>query len=113
MTAQPQWEPTDQADLLALVAQGSLATDTADKEWDLFSSCLVAAAAGSALTINPNRLRRAINGRIKPQRVGAFTHRALRAGLIAYTGQYVVSDDKHGGNAGKPCREMRWIGGES
>lgn len=109
----PQWAPIDDdtADLLTLVADdGRLCVEA---EWDLYVECLrwsQNCVAGGDSRINPNVLRGVIAGRIKPQRVGAFTHRALSAGLVEYTGQYVISTDTRGKNSGKPCRELRWVG---
>ena len=111
----PAWESVDNdtASLLDLLADDG--TVSADYEWDLYVECLRRAADDQCgeygLSINPNTLRHFIAGRIKPQRVGAFTHRALAQGLVEYTGQWVVSTDTKGRNSGKPMRELRWIGG--
>lgn len=112
MTAQPQWSPVDEpaGSLLDLLADDG--TVSADHEWDLYVQCLYAAAIWGTPPdhIDPNHLRDLIAGQIKPQRVGAFTHRALSQGLIEYTGQWVTSTDRRGKNAGKPARELRWLG---
>lgn len=112
MTTQPAWSSVDDdtADLLTLVADdGRLCVD---EEWNLYVRCLRSAASSFGV-IDPNLLRQVIGGRIKSQRVGAFTHRALSAGVVEYTGQYVTSTDTRGRNGGKPCRQLRWIGDES
>lgn len=112
-TTHPQWSATDDttADLLTVLADdGTLGVEA---QWDLYVACAEFVAFESHGAIDPNQLRLEIAGRIKPQRVGAFTHRALRAGLIEYTGRYVISTDTKGRNSGKPCRELRWIGGQS
>lgn len=115
MTA-PTWHATDTdtANLLDLLADDG--TLSVDEQWSLFVDCLrdlgqSAESCGDRPVIDPNRLRQMTTERIKPQRVGAFTHRALRAGLVEYTGRYVISTDRKGKNSGKPCRELRWIGG--
>ena len=116
MTTQPAWSATDEqtGSLLDLLADDG--TVSTDYEWDLYVDCLRDVAISAWRfgnvddTIDPNRLRSVIDGRIKPQRVGAFTHRALSQGLVEYTGRYVVSTDTAGRNSGKPCRELRWIG---
>lgn len=111
MTAQPKWEPTDTdtADLLTLLADdGSLPTNF---EWDRFVVALRNAALADGGLVMPNRLRPLVRGVVKPNRIGAFTHRAARAGLIEATGEWQVSDDKVGGNAGRPMRCYRWVGG--
>lgn len=108
----PAWSAvdSDSATLLDLLSDDG--TLSVDAQWDLFRDSLYITSMPGSNLIDPNRLRNWIGGRIKPQRVGAFTHRALRAGLVEYTGNWVVSTDRKGKNAGKPCREMRWIGGD-
>jgi hypothetical protein len=107
----PQWSAIeeDTADLLALVALGPLAPKTADEEWAEFVRCLRHAADEHGV-IQPNTLRPLVRGVVAPQRIGAFVHRATSRGLVAYTGEWQVSDDTEGKNAGKPARVMRWVG---
>lgn len=112
MTTTPTWSPVDDptADLLTLVA-----TDphpSADFEWDQFAQALVDAADPFGV-INPNRLRPLVRDRVAPHRIGAFTNRALKSGLVEYTGEFVVSDDHEGRNAGRPCRVMRLLNSET
>lgn len=109
MTADPQWTDSGQGDLLALVAVGNVATDTAEREWKFFIQALLM-ARGWGDVISPNELRRSTRGEIAPQRIGAFTNRALAQKLIAPTGEWEVSDDRQGKNAGKPARVYRWLG---
>lgn len=115
MTAQPHWSPADDetADLLSLVADGPM-SGHADHEWERFVGALrYAAKQGRHETIiSPNRLRPLLRDDVAPRRIGAFTNRALHQGLVAYTGEWEISDDTRGRNSGKPCRVMRWIGGE-
>lgn len=106
MTTQPRWEATDQADLLSLVADTE--HPSVDFEWLLFKKAL-AEAADHAGVISPNALRPLVRGHIAPRRIGALTHKALAERLVAYTGNYVVSDDTEGRNGGKPARELRLI----
>ena len=112
MTAQPHWSPVDDetGDLLSLVADGPM-SGHAEHEWDYYVGALKNCAALDRL-IFPNQLREHLRGEVSPRRIGAFTNRALHQGLVAYTGEWEVSDDTEGRNAGKPCRVMRWIGGE-
>jgi hypothetical protein len=98
----------DTANLLDLLADDG--TLTTEAEWDIFATCLRGVAEVGGGVIDPNVLRVALRGRVKPQRCGAFTHRALSQGLVEYTGRYVISTDSKGRNSGKPCRELRWIG---
>lgn len=114
MTTAPRWEPVDSptADLLSLVADTNHVS--ADHEWNEFVRALELVATSNGVercVISPNRLRPYLRGLVAPRRIGAFTHRALSQGLIAYTGEYEVSDDTAGRNGGKPCRVMRWLGG--
>lgn len=111
MSTAPRWEPVDSdtADLLSLVADTN--HPSADYEWRVFNTCLAAARDGDI--IRPNVLRPLLRNRVAPRRIGAYTHRALREGLIAYTGEYEVSDDRQGGNAGRPMRVMRWLNKEN
>lgn len=116
MTArQPEWSPVEDetADLLSLVADGPM-SGSADHEWDYFVEALYDAAKwGPTLgLINPNILRRDVRNHVSPRRIGSFTNRALSRGLVEYTGEWEISDDTEGRNGGKPCRVMRWIGGE-
>jgi hypothetical protein len=108
MSAQPQWEPVDNetADLLSLVATGPM-SGHADHEWDEYVRCLHAAADFLGV-VNPNRLRELTRGVIAPQRCGAYAHRAVARGLMV-PHDWVTSDDKHGGNAGRPARSYRLV----
>lgn len=59
--------------------------------------------------VSANRVRRALAGRVKPQRVGP-TYRALcLQGIIRAEG-WEVSDDLTGRNSGRPARTYRWVG---
>jgi hypothetical protein len=46
---------------------------------------------------------------IAPKRIGAFTNRAKAEGLIVDTGEWQVSDDHEGRNAGRPARVYRLV----
>lgn len=105
MTA-AHWSAVDgeTEDILTLVAD--VEHPSANYEWDQFLAALDVAADASGV-IDPNVLRPLLRGVVAPPRIGAFVHRALKLGLIAYTGRWVVSDDTASGNAGKPSRELR------
>lgn len=109
MTA-PTWIPTDEhtASLLDLLAETHPATPTEAEEWAHFTATLreVARATGY---IDQNHVRPLLRDRVKPQRVGAFYHRAASQGLIVASG-WTVSDDTEGRNSGKPTRVYRWLG---
>jgi len=108
----PQWADSGQGDLLELVALGSPSTGTADAEWDSFVAALKRASLYEfGGVIRPNVLRPMVRDEVAPRRVGAFTSRAVARGLIEPTGDFEVSDDTRGRNAGRPARCYRWIGG--
>lgn len=111
----PQWSPVDDTtcDLLALVATGPMAPDTADREWDTYERALRYCAEQDAGLIQPNRLRELVREHVAPRRIGAFCNRAVSRGLIEATGEWQVSDDTEGRNAGRPMRVYRWIGAPS
>lgn len=114
MTAQPEWSPVDDdtADLLSLVAVGPMSTGAAEREWLTFTETLAWVAHNCGGQIWPNDLRPRLRGDIAPQRIGAFTNRAIAQKLIEPTGEWQVSDDREGRNGGKPARCYRWIGGD-
>ena len=114
MTAQPTFESVDNytTDLLGLVALGS-PTGTADAEWEYYVDALATVAARHAGLIPPNELRPLVRGHVASKRIGAFTHRALCKGLIRRTGDWQVSDDHEGRNAGRPAPVMEWVGGDA
>lgn len=105
MSTEPTWESVDNytADLLDLVRDEG--HPSADYEWEEFTRCLHAAADTDG-RVDPNRLRELVRGVVAPRRVGAFTNRALKAGLIEPVG-WVISTDTEGRNAGRPCRVYR------
>lgn len=112
MTTAPQWSPVDDetCDLLALVATGP-PTGTPEHEWSEYVAALEFVAEAREGLIPPNSLRPLVRGVVAPQRLGAFCNRAVSRGLIEATGDWQVSDDTEGRNAGRPMRCYRWIGG--
>lgn len=109
----PTFGPVDHgtASLLDLLAETNPAIPSRVDEWDYFLSTLDELARDAADGhIDPNRLRARLRGHIAPARAGAFTRRALCAGMVAYTGTHVESDDVTSRNRGKPCRVLRWLG---
>lgn len=114
MTTSPAFGPVDHntGDLLDLIAEQNPATPTEADEWQHFKAVLAEVARATGL-IDQNAVRPLLRGEIKPQRIGAFYHRAAKAGLIAWTGQWCESDDLDGKNSGKPTRVYRWLGATS
>lgn len=112
MSAQPQWESVDNytTDLLDLVALGSPSLPTADDEWQRWQFAARTVANENDGIVDPNLLRPLVRGVVAHQRLGAFVSRAVARKLIEPTGQWVISDDTEGRNAGRPARQYRWIG---
>ena len=110
MTA-PAWSPVDDdgADLLSLVAHDRMHPRPAE-EWTVFVNALQIAAECEGGLVRPNTLRPMVRNLVAPRRIGAFTNRAKAEGLIADTGEWQISDDTEGRNAGRPCRVYRWTG---
>ena len=110
MTTQPTWSPVDDdtADLLSLVANDQT-HPRPQEEWEFFERALRFAGVADDGRINPNALRAIVRGHVAPRRIGAFTIRAKAEGLIVDTGEWVVSDDTEGRNAGRPCRVYRLV----
>lgn len=106
----PLWTDSGQGDLLALVAMGS-PTGTADREWEFYERSLRFCATADDGLVMPNTLRALVREHVAPRRIGAFANRAVARGLIEPTGDWQVSDDHQGRNAGRPAKVYRWIGG--
>jgi hypothetical protein len=107
----PQWAPVDEdaADLLALVRDEG--HPSADFEWSEFVTALRHCAARDGGKVYPNRLRPLVRGRVAPRRIGAFTHRAVTSGLLAWAAsEWQISDDTEGRNAGRPAKVYRLTG---
>ena len=111
-TPRPYFAPVDEntGDLLSLIAEEKPPIPSVREEWEHYVESLRAAAAGRAGLIYPNDLRPLVRGHVKPNRIGAFTHRALSDGLVERTGDWQISDDTEGRNSGRPMPVMRWIG---
>lgn len=110
MTAQPTWSPVDEptADLLTLVADAG--HPSADFEWSAFVGVLSATASLHEGRLDQNDYREQLRGVVAPRRIGAFVNRARAEGLIEDTGEWSVSADHAGRNAGRPMRVYRWVG---
>jgi hypothetical protein len=104
----PQWAPVaeETEDLLTLVRDEGHAS--ADYEWRAWLAAVRTVAAPDG-RVDPNRLRREVRGVVAPRRLGAFTNRALAAGLLVWRGEWTVSDDHEGRNGGKPCRQYVYV----
>ena len=108
MSALPVWDDSGQGDLLALVAAGSPSLPIAEEEWATYVGALKSCRDSDGL-IHPNDLRPLVRGKVAPRRIGAFANAAVAAELVEFSGQWQISDDREGRNAGRPCRVMRWI----
>jgi hypothetical protein len=107
----PKWSPVDDAtgDLLSLVADDPHPSN--EMEWQEFLTALEYAAMKGGGVVNPNTLRPLVRGLIAPKRLGAFTRRALAQGLMAWRGEWQISDDIAGHNGGRPMRVYVYLGG--
>jgi hypothetical protein len=76
-------------------------------EWTQFLAALRITAGPLGGFVDPNAVRELLRGVVAPRRIGAFYQTALKSGLLRPTGEWSVSDDAPGGNAGKPCRIYR------
>ena len=104
MSAQPNWESVDDytADLLSLVAdQGHV---SADVEWSTFTHAIQRVAYANGGRVDQNHMRPLIRGAVAPRRIGSFYRRATLEGLIRPTGDWSISDDTEGRNAGRPVK---------
>lgn len=108
----PTWAPVDEAtaDLLELIGEDE--HPSVDWEWEAFKAILHAVATLHAGIVSPNAMRPKL-GQIAPRRVGPFYRRACKERLIEWRGDYEVSDDRKGGNAGRPVRVYVALGGAS
>lgn len=108
MSTLPRWSDSEQTDLLELVALGTPQGD-ADAEWEKFLDALTVAAFEGGGVVDQNVVRPLIRGAIKPCRIGAYYSRACARGLIEPTGQWSISQDREGRNAGRPMRTYLWV----
>lgn len=107
----PQWAPLDDETHTLLDTLAHDWRPFAEDDRNLIAQAIRDDAEAHGGSIDPNRVRRAVLGRVQSQRIGQ-TYRALRlAGVIATDG-YGENRDKSG-NAGKPALRYRWIGGEA
>lgn len=100
----PQWSGVDDETTSLLTLVASEGHPSADWEWDLFQLAVRQIARANQGHVSQNALRPLIRGQVAPKRVGAFYHRACAQGLLVATGQWEVSDDRVGRNAGRPMR---------
>ena len=59
-------------------------------------------------TVSGNDWRPRLPAWVYPRCVGSTVHALAKAGVLAPTGEWVVSDDLAGRNSGKPTRLYRW-----
>ena len=113
MTSQPTFSAVDHntGSLLDLLAEQHPATPTEHDEWTYFVSVLQEVSAATGL-IDQNVTRPLLRGQVKPNRCGAYFHRAARMGLIRAEG-WNESNDLEQRNNGKPQRQWRWLGAQT
>jgi hypothetical protein len=106
----PQWEPVDDAtgSLLDLLAEDW--RPFAEDDRDLIANAIRdAAIAHPFRMVSPNLVRAALDGRVKPQRVGPVYRALCLMGYLVPCG-WETSDDRHGRNTGRPARLYEWVG---
>jgi len=59
-------------------------------------------------TVTSNDWRGLIPSWVYPRVIGATVNALTKAGVLVPTGQWVISDDVHGRNAGRPARVYRF-----
>lgn len=104
------WDSVDNytSDLLSLVA-----TDphpSSNYEWACFVGVLAATASLHDGRLDQNDYREQLRGVVAPRRIGAFHNRALAEHLIEWSGEWSISADSKGRNAGRPTKTYHWIG---
>lgn len=98
-------------DLLDLLNEASEERPSVDRDWDDYVMLLRQVADGHAGRIDPNLLRPLTRAStIPPRSISSFARKARTDRLVEDSGEFVISDDVEGGNAGKPVRILRWIG---
>lgn len=108
MTA-PHFAPVDHdtADLLELLAHDW--TPFAEADRNIVAAAIRDDAQAHGGHVSQNRVRRAIAGRVKPQRVGPVYRALCLLGALAVD-SWELSDDLVGRNSGKPVRRYLWVG---
>lgn len=114
MTTAPTWSAIDDptADLLS----------TLNADWRPFAeddrNTIAAAIKADAEThdgqVHPNRVRRDLAGKVKPQRIGPVYRALCLLGVLTTDGWDVNDgtgvDRENSGNGGRPLRLYRWVG---
>lgn len=67
---------------------------------------IVAAARANGGRVDPNEVRKRLDGSVYPRVVGA-TYQSLAAKGVLVPDGWTISQDKHGRNSGKPARKYR------
>lgn len=108
MTAQPRWEPTDEYDLLSVLADPHpiIGADVAD----LFLQACRRDAMAHNGEVSVNRVRALLaDAQIPPRRYSAlWSHFTGRGKPMQKTGQWEVCKGSESGNDGRPFPMRRW-----
>lgn len=104
----PAWRSLDEetTDLLSLIAEDAHPSN--EFEWRTFTDALITVANVDGV-VTQNAMRTLLRGKVAPRRTGPFYRRACLEGLLVATGDWEVSDDHEGRNAGRPCRIYRLV----
>ena len=110
MSAQPAWSPVDDytGDLLDLIQSDW--TPFAEDDRNLIARAIRDDALAHDGMVSANRVRDAIAGKVKPQRVGPVYRALALFGELEVAGYETTEPTKTGRNGGKPAMTYRWIG---
>ena len=111
MSAEPHWEPTDEFDLLSLVAAGPLAGN--DAEVRFLRACEIDAALHGWVSVN--RVRAALSNEhgltIEPRQFSAlWSANTGRGKAMVKADEWEICEGSTSGNDGRPYRLRRWVG---
>ena len=93
------------------VTQGILECIAGDRLHERDREAIVTAIRASVRydgTVSANDWRPQIPTWVYPKVIGATVNALTKAGHLTPTGEWVISDDVHGRNCGKPMRLYRW-----
>jgi hypothetical protein len=110
-TQAPLWGPMD--------PETAATVDVVDADWrrdrdrERIDDAIRRVAMANAGLVDPNRVRKLLSGpnglEVNPRALSARYAGLTKTGVLrVIPGEYVISDDTAGGNAGKPLRLRRW-----
>lgn len=114
MTAQPNWAPVDDDTGSLLTLINADWRPFADTDRNTIAAAIKLDAETHDGKVHPNRVRRDLAGKVKPQRIGPLYRALCLLGALEVDGWDVNDgsgvDRENSGNRGKPQRTYRWLG---